>query len=316
MMLSQYAADMLIVEQRILSAPASTMSIPAAADQEDFVSMGMNTALKNRQILENAYAIVGIELMAAAQAWTSATSHRARAFGGRTRPFGATSRTWRRIVRCIGTTTRCALSCVLARSSTRLRRRSARSRSLLPSLERPGPGSRSTAAAARRSLPPMLRDRMMAGRLRPDRLEGGAPSPGGRHGTALAGPSRERGSEVDLGEFLWAILVFFFWFMAIWIFIAIFGDIFRREDLSGWGKAGWIFLIFVVPFLGALIYVIARPKMTEQDRRMAKEAAERERRLSGYSAADELAKLAKLRDAGELTAEEYEEMKRRAMIET
>lgn len=68
MMLSQYAADALIVEQRILSAPASTMSIPAAADQEDFVSMGMNTALKNRQILENAYAVVGIELMAAAQA--------------------------------------------------------------------------------------------------------------------------------------------------------------------------------------------------------------------------------------------------------
>jgi histidine ammonia-lyase len=67
MMLSQYTADTLIVEQRILSAPASTMSIPAAADQEDFVSMGMNTALKNRQILENAYAVLGIELMAAAQ---------------------------------------------------------------------------------------------------------------------------------------------------------------------------------------------------------------------------------------------------------
>jgi histidine ammonia-lyase len=68
LMLSQYAADMLIVEQRILSAPASTMSIPAAADQEDFVSMGMNTALKNRQILENAYGVIGIEFMAAAQA--------------------------------------------------------------------------------------------------------------------------------------------------------------------------------------------------------------------------------------------------------
>ncbi len=68
MMLSQYAADTLIVEQRILSAPASTMSIPAAADQEDFVSMGMNTALKNEQILENAHAVLGIELMAAAQA--------------------------------------------------------------------------------------------------------------------------------------------------------------------------------------------------------------------------------------------------------
>ena len=68
MMLSQYTADTLIVEQRILSMPASIQSIPAAADQEDFVSMGMNTALKNGQILENAYGILGIEFMAAAQA--------------------------------------------------------------------------------------------------------------------------------------------------------------------------------------------------------------------------------------------------------
>jgi histidine ammonia-lyase len=68
MMLSQYTADHLIVEQRILSAPASIMSIPAAADQEDFVSMGMNTALKNGQILDNAFGILGIEFMAAAQA--------------------------------------------------------------------------------------------------------------------------------------------------------------------------------------------------------------------------------------------------------
>jgi histidine ammonia-lyase len=68
LMLSQYTADMQIVEQRILSAPASIQSIPAAADQEDFVSMGMNTAIKNFQILDNAYGIIGIELMAAAQA--------------------------------------------------------------------------------------------------------------------------------------------------------------------------------------------------------------------------------------------------------
>ncbi len=68
MMLSQYTADTLIVEQRILSTPASIMSIPAAADQEDFVSMGMNTAIKNAQILDNAYGILGIEFMAAAQA--------------------------------------------------------------------------------------------------------------------------------------------------------------------------------------------------------------------------------------------------------
>jgi histidine ammonia-lyase len=68
MMLSQYTADTLIVEQRILSMPASIQSIPAAADQEDFVSMGMNTAIKNGQILQNAYGVLGIEFMAAAQA--------------------------------------------------------------------------------------------------------------------------------------------------------------------------------------------------------------------------------------------------------
>jgi histidine ammonia-lyase len=68
MMLSQYTADMQIVEQKILAAPASIQSIPAAADQEDFVSMGMNTAIKNFQIIDNAYGVLGIEFMAAAQA--------------------------------------------------------------------------------------------------------------------------------------------------------------------------------------------------------------------------------------------------------
>jgi len=68
LMLSQYTADMQITEQKLLSTPCSIMSIPAAADQEDFVSMGMNTAIKNFQILDNANGILGIEFMAAAQA--------------------------------------------------------------------------------------------------------------------------------------------------------------------------------------------------------------------------------------------------------
>ena len=68
MMLSQYTAGALICENRILSHPAATGSIPAAADQEDFVSMGMTTALKTRQILDNAQAVLGIEFMAGAQA--------------------------------------------------------------------------------------------------------------------------------------------------------------------------------------------------------------------------------------------------------
>jgi hypothetical protein len=111
------------------------------------------------------------------------------------------------------------------------------------------------------------------------------------------------------------MFVFFFWFMAIWIFITVFADIFRRNDLSGWGKAGWVFLIFVLPFIGVLIYMIARPKMTEQDKQMIEQAQEAQRRVSGYSAADEVSKLSALRDEGKITAEEYEELKRRALMQ-
>jgi histidine ammonia-lyase len=69
LMLSQYTAGSLLCENRILSHPAATGSIPAAADQEDFVSMGMTTAIKTRQIIENSWTVVAIELMAAAQAF-------------------------------------------------------------------------------------------------------------------------------------------------------------------------------------------------------------------------------------------------------
>jgi len=122
-------------------------------------------------------------------------------------------------------------------------------------------------------------------------------------------------AEWNFGDVLWGMLVFFFWFMAIWIFIAVFADIFRRNDISGWAKAGWILLIFLVPFLGALIYIIARPKMTAQDKELLERSQEAQRRIEGYSPADEIAKLAKLRDDGKITAEEYEDMKKKAMMQ-
>ena len=121
--------------------------------------------------------------------------------------------------------------------------------------------------------------------------------------------------EWTFGRVLWAMVVVFFWVMLIWIFIGVFADLVRRNDLSGWAKAGWLVLIFIVPFLGILIYMIARPKMTEQDKEMMAAMSERERRASGYSAADEVAKLAKLRDEGKITAEEYEQMKAQAMMQ-
>ena len=119
---------------------------------------------------------------------------------------------------------------------------------------------------------------------------------------------------MSFGEFLWGMVIFFFWVMYIWMFIAIFGDIFRRDDLSGWLKAGWIFLIFFLPLFGILLYLITRPKVMAQDQAMPEAAAERQSQAAGYSAADEIEKAKKLHDSGAITAEEFEAMKKKAML--
>jgi hypothetical protein len=62
-----------------------------------------------------------------------------------------------------------------------------------------------------------------------------------------------------LMNFIWYMFLFYLFFMLIWMFIATFADIFKRQDLSGWGKAGWILLIFWVPLLGIIIYTLTRP---------------------------------------------------------
>jgi len=117
----------------------------------------------------------------------------------------------------------------------------------------------------------------------------------------------------NFGSVLWAMVVFFFWFMFIWMFIAVFSDIFRRNDIHGGAKAGWIILIVLLPFLGILIYMIARPKMTAQDKEMLEGYSEAQRRATGFSAADEIAKAQELKASGAITEAEYEEMKRRAL---
>jgi len=114
-------------------------------------------------------------------------------------------------------------------------------------------------------------------------------------------------------EFFWWMLMFYLFFMVIYMFIAIFADIFRRENLSGWGKAGWIFLIFVLPFLGILIYVIVRPKNTEQDQRMMAEAQAQQARLAGGSSVDDIAKAKELLDKGAISQAEFDAIKSKAL---
>jgi CBS domain containing-hemolysin-like protein len=107
------------------------------------------------------------------------------------------------------------------------------------------------------------------------------------------------------------IIVVFFWTMVIWMFIAIFGDIFRRRDISGIAKAFWIFLIFVLPFLGILIYMIARPAdaTAEQDA----EIIAQQRRAAGYSAAAEIERAQALLSSGAISQAEFDKIKSEAL---
>ena len=68
--------------------------------------------------------------------------------------------------------------------------------------------------------------------------------------------------DVSFWDVVWWMIMLFFFTMAIWLFVAIFADIFRDHTLGGWGKALWCLLIIVLPLLGALIYILSRPEMT------------------------------------------------------
>src|SRR5947199_1578876 len=74
------------------------------------------------------------------------------------------------------------------------------------------------------------------------------------------------GADYPFLDVMWTMLVFFAWVIWFWLLITVFGDVFRRHDLSGWGKAGWTVFVIVLPFLGVLIYMISQSKeMTERN---------------------------------------------------
>src|SRR6478752_4346871 len=118
-------------------------------------------------------------------------------------------------------------------------------------------------------------------------------------------------SDFGTGQVLWDMLWFFMFFIWIWLLITVFGDIFRSPDLSGWGKGLWTIFVIVLPYLGVFIYLIARGgKMHEHAAQMyaAQEAATRQHIQSvtgGASPAEEIARLAQLRDQGAITEEEF-----------
>jgi hypothetical protein len=129
----------------------------------------------------------------------------------------------------------------------------------------------------------------------------------------LAACAQVGGPTFTFWDLVWSMVIFFFWFMLIWIFISIFADIFRRNDLSGGWKAIWIIVIVIIPFIGALIYIISRPKVTAQDVQLMTQADAAQKAASGVTAADQIEKLNQLKAAGAITEPEYNELKKKAM---
>jgi hypothetical protein len=118
-----------------------------------------------------------------------------------------------------------------------------------------------------------------------------------------------------LGAF-WTVFLIFLWVLWFWVLITVFIDIFRSSDLSGWGKAGWFIFVLIIPVIGVLVYLIVRGGKMHQ--RQVQDAQAQDQEFRSYvqeaagsptSPADELAKLADLRDKGVITTQEFDSQK-------
>jgi hypothetical protein len=128
-------------------------------------------------------------------------------------------------------------------------------------------------------------------------------------------------AEFGTGQVFWSMVWFFLFFIWIWLLFVVFGDIFRSQDLSGWGKALWSIFIIFLPYLGVFVYLVARGGKMHEHAMQAAQAQETAMRqyvqsvaaTSGSSTADEIARLADLREKGVITDAEFEQGKAKAL---
>jgi hypothetical protein len=120
-------------------------------------------------------------------------------------------------------------------------------------------------------------------------------------------------------DVLWTMLVFFAWVIWFWLLITVFADLFRRHDVSGWGKAAWALFVIVLPYLGVFVYLIAQGKHMAE--RSTAEAQAGRAQFDDYvrsvapdgGPSDQIAKAKELLDSGAIDASEFEQIKRKAL---
>src|SRR5215475_8875095 len=128
--------------------------------------------------------------------------------------------------------------------------------------------------------------------------------------------NREIGMFFDGGytysNFLMNVLAIFAFVVWFWLLVVIFGDLVRRHDISGWGKALWVIGLVLFSYLGVLVYLITQGRgMAERNAQQAQQAREDLRRVVGHSVADEITKLDQLKKEGSITADEYGRLRAR-----
>ena len=121
-------------------------------------------------------------------------------------------------------------------------------------------------------------------------------------------------------DVLWTMIVFFLWIMWFWLLITVFADIFRRHDLSGWGKTGWLIFTIFLPFLGVFVYLITQNVgMTERNLARARSQKDqfddyvRQTAGGGGGAAAEIDRAKQLLDSGAITQAEFDALKQKAL---
>jgi len=126
-------------------------------------------------------------------------------------------------------------------------------------------------------------------------------------------------SDYPFLDVLWTMLVFFGWVIWFWLLITVFSDLFRRHDISGWGKAGWIVLCVVLPYLGVLIYLIGQGQHMAERRASDMQAAQAQmdqyvrETAGGGGPAAEIAHAKKLLDSGAISQAEFDQIKQKAL---
>ena len=121
------------------------------------------------------------------------------------------------------------------------------------------------------------------------------------------------------GDVMWSFLVFFAWVIWFWLLITVFADLFRRHDISGWGKTGWIILVILIPYFGVFIYLIANGHGMGE--RAAAKAQAQQSQMDDYvrsvassdTSADQIAKGKQLLDSGAITQAEFDQLKAKAL---